>query len=159
MQKTEIKIEGFSRVRLRDPDGGLVGDSGWQGPNMVTNLGFQHYLVEALMSTATHEFAGFIALGTGSQPGAANTNLEGEVEKRSTAITPTVVDSVTAQFCATFNSGMSFVTSTMSLSNIGLFHFSSKGSGSIFAGNTYASSACASNQQVEVTYQIRFATA
>lgn len=157
MNNEKLCIHGFSRVQIEE-DGKIVGDSGWTGPNQITNLGFQEYLVHALMSTASHEFVGFIALGSGSEPGAADTSLAGEVVLRSTAITPSVVSSKTAQFLATFNSGMSFVTDTQNLSNIGLFHLSSQGAGTIFAGNTYASSSCATNQSVNVTYQIRFST-
>ncbi len=157
MQKQPIKILGFSRVRLRGSDGKLEGDSGWTGPNEITNTGFQEYLVHAIMSTATHEFVSAMALGTGTEPGAANTSLAGEVEKRQT-VSPSVVASKTAQFNATFDSGLSFVTDTQNIRNVGLFYFTSAGSGSIFAGNTYASSSCATNQQVEVSYQIRFST-
>jgi hypothetical protein len=40
------------------------------------------------------------------------------------------------------------------ISNIGLFNSSS--TGTLFAGNTYASSSCASNQAVNITYDITF---
>ena len=152
-----IKIEGFSRVQIEDPKTGkIVGDSGWCGPNQVTNLGIQHYLVELLGNTTGSSQVGFVALGTGSVPGAADTTLEGEQTKRSTAITVTASASKTVVFTATFNSGLSFVTATKSISNIGLFALSSAGAGSLFAGNSYASSSCATNQNVNTTYEVRF---
>ena len=33
-----LKIEGFPRVRITEDAGKIVGDSGWVGPNQVTNL-------------------------------------------------------------------------------------------------------------------------
>lgn len=147
-------IKGFSRVQIEE-NGEIVGDSGWCGPNTVTNLGFQHYLVELLGGTTGSLQVGYLALGTGAAPAAADTTLAGELEKRQ-AITHSVVSSKTAQFTGTFASGNSFVTATANISNIGLFALSSKAAGSIFAGNTYASSSCATNQNVNTTYQIRF---
>jgi hypothetical protein len=41
------------------------------------------------------------------------------------------------------------------LSNVGLFATSNTND-TLFAGNTYASSSCNTNQNVNVTYQIRF---
>ena len=58
------------------------------------------------------------------------------------------------QFTGTFSSSNSFVTSTQNISNIGLFATSS--GGTLFAGNTFASSSCATNQDVNCTYVISF---
>ena len=63
--------------------------------------------------------------------------------------------STSGQFTATFSSADSFVTNTQNLSNIGLFATSA--AGTLFAGNTFASSSCATNQNVNVTYNINFA--
>ena len=159
MEKDVMAIEGFSRVRIRNSDGTISGDSGWVGPNMIVNLGFQDYLIDWLLGdTDNGKSVTHMALGEGSQPGAADTDLESEVEKREEITGGTsIVDSKTAQFVGTFSSDDSFVTATENISNIGLFNTSS--GGTIFAGNTYASSSCATNQNVECTYQIRFATA
>jgi hypothetical protein len=54
----------------------------------------------------------------------------------------------------TFASSDSFVTAVESISNIGLFRSST--GGTIFAGNTYDSSSCATNQNVNYTYDITF---
>lgn len=159
MNKEVMAIEGFSRVRIRNSDGKVAGDSGWVGPNMIVNLGFQDYLIDWLLGdTDNGKSVTHMALGSGSAPGAADTSLEGEVEKREEVTGGTsIVSSKTAQFVGTFSSSDSFVTNTQNISNIGLFNTSS--GGTIFAGNTYASSSCATNQNVECTYQIRFATA
>jgi len=154
--KEGIKIHGFSRVQIEDPKSGkIVGDSGWCGPNTVTNLGIQHYLCELLGNTTGSLQVGYMALGTGGAPAAGDTTLEGEQSKRK-AVSVSVSNSKTAVFTATFASSDSFVTATKNISNIGLFALSSAGAGSIFAGNTYASSSCATNQNVNTTYEVRF---
>jgi hypothetical protein len=54
----------------------------------------------------------------------------------------------------TFNTTSSFVSGAGSvLGGVALFA-SSGGGGQVFCGNTFAGSACASNQAVNVTYQI-----
>jgi hypothetical protein len=156
---TVVKVQGFFRVNVVDPDGTLKGDSGWQ-ENKVVNEGFNHYLVELMLAQANSLRVSHIALGTSATAVAdTDTALAGELEKRQ-AVTASSIASKTAQFVATFASTLSFVTdATRQLNNIGLFAYSSKGSGSMFAGNTFSSSQIASNQNVNVTYQIRFATA
>jgi hypothetical protein len=71
------------------------------------------------------------------------------------AVTFGSVASTTAQFTATFASSASFLTAAADLSNIGLFAATTTND-TLFAGNTYASSSCNTNQNVNVTYQIRF---
>jgi len=157
--KSETKLKGFFRVNIEDSDGSIVGDSGWQ-QNMITNTGFQYYLVELMLASAGSLRVNAVALGTGGAPVASDSTLSGEVVKRVSlaAANMSVVSSTTAQFVATFNSSISFVTNTVSISNIGLFAYTSAGSGSMFAGNTYNSSQVQTNQNVNVTYQIRFST-
>lgn len=148
-----IKIKGCFRVQLCGPDGKLQGDSGWR-TNQVANLGFNQYLVSTLGAIAGSKVITHALLGTGSQPGAADTSLEGEVTLRQAITAATSSGSKTLRLTATFASGNSFVTATRNISNIGLANTSA--GGSIFAGNTYASSSCATNQNVNITYDIIF---
>ena len=150
-----LKIEGFSRVRITEDDGKIVGDSGWVGPNQVTNLGFQHYLCELLASSAGSLQVTHMAIGTGGVPGAADTGLSGEQDFRP-AVSLVLDTSKTIRFLATFAYGDSFVPSTKDIDCIGLFNTSEVTVGQIFAGNEYASSSCATNQNVNVSYEIRF---
>ncbi len=145
---------GFYRIKLEDgKTGKKTGDSGWL-ENQVTNLGVQDYLLQWLCeNTASGKSVSHVALGTGAAPGSSSTSLGGEVDKR-TSVSTSIESSRTAQFTAQFNSSNSFVTTTQDIANIGLFNTSS--GGTIFAGNTYSSSSCATNQNVNVTYQIRF---
>lgn len=155
MKKTiqEKNPRGFYRIQITEEGKGVIGDSQWQ-ENQVTNLGINQYVVNWLLGdTGNGKSVSFMALGTGSVPASNDTTLGGEVVKRA-AVSTSVVSSRTAQFTAQFASSASFVTTTVNISNIGLFNTSS--GGTLFAGNTYASSSCATNQNVNATYQIRF---
>ena len=154
--KEGVKIHGFSRVQLAE-GGKIVGDSGWCGPNQVTNLGFLNYLVHLLGNSAGSSQIGFLALGTGGAPASNATTLPNEISAstKRKAVTYANVASTTAQFTATFGSTDSFLAASSNISNIGLFALTTTDN-QIFAGNTYASSQCSTNQDVYATYQIRF---
>jgi len=160
MEEVLKNIKGFSRVQITEdtPDGPkIVGDSGFCGPNQITNLGFLNYLVKLLGASAGSAQIGFVALGTGSAPNASHTTLNGEIMSSTQrgAVTFGSSGSTTAQFTATFASADSFLAGASNLSNIGLFAATTT-SDTLFAGNTFASSSCDTNQNVNVTYQIRF---
>lgn len=145
-----MKIKGFYRVQITEDDE-IVGDSGWH-ENLVTNLGFNQFLVSLLGGIAGSKQLASVALGTGTAPGATDTTLNGELgENVRAAITAaTSSSSKTLRNTATFASGANFVTATRNISNVGLF--ASGAGGTLFAGNTYASSAVATNQNVNVTW-------
>jgi hypothetical protein len=151
-----IAVRGFSRVQLMDPKDELrpVGDSGWL-QNQITNEGVRNFLARLLGGIASSSQVTHFALGTGSVPASDATSLDGEQSVR-TAVNAATSGSTAVQFTATFSSAGSFVTATKNLSNIGLFGISTAGGGTLFAGNTYASSSCATNQNVNVTYTITF---
>jgi hypothetical protein len=151
----KVAIKGFSRVQIVE-DGRVVGDSGFVGPNLVVNLGFEQFLVRTLGGMASSKTVSHVALGSGGAPAATDTSLAGEVmsSTQRKTVTAAVVASKTQQFTATFASVDSFVSTTFNISNVGLFNTSS--GGTIFAGNTYTSSLLNTNQDVNVTYEIRF---
>ena len=154
--KDSVKMRGFFRLQIEDPDGSIVGDSGWNR-NTVTNDGKLHYIVRALASSAGSKYLAYAALGEGTAPGAAATSLESEVvgtegSQIRDAMTLESSGSTALRCTGTFASGDSFVTATEDIANIGLFQSST--GGTIFAGNTYASSSCAVNQNVNYTYDI-----
>lgn len=163
---SQVRLRGFFRVQITEDRGKngkllksprVVGDSGWR-ENQVTNLGIQDYLVNPLMGAAGKTVS-HMALGTGGAPASDATSLSGEITHATNSrktVSTSVVASRTAQFTAAFSSAASFVTATANISNIGLFHTSTTAAGTLFAGNTYASSALATNQSVNATYQIRF---
>jgi hypothetical protein len=160
-----IGVAGRFRLQVtqRDMNGvdHVVGDSGWK-KNQVTNLGIAQYLLAWLTDGSGGKQVTYMALGTGSQPASNATSLAGEITDATNsrkAVSSSTVASRTAQFTAAWASSDSFVTATANISNVGLFNTVTTGAGTIFAGNTYASSAVATNQNVNATYQIRFTSA
>lgn len=157
--KDKVGVRGFYRVNItEDRDGRevLVGDSGWR-ENTVVNLGFQDYLCKTLAGSAGSKTISHVALGTGTAPGVTATSLDGEIMSSTQRLTgsPSILSSKTLQFTAGFASADSLVTAAVTLQNIGLFNTST--AGTLFSGNTYTTSALATNQNVNATYQIRFA--
>ncbi len=156
-QADGVRVRGFFRVHITEPDPGekpeIVGDSGWV-ENQVVNLGFNHYLVSTLGAIGGSKVITHAGVGTGTAPGAAATTLAGETDKRTSVTAATSSTSKVLRLTMTFGSSDSFVTASRNLSNIGLFNTSA--AGSLFAGNTYVSSSCATNQNVNATYDITF---
>ena len=163
MNKQVIKPEtcgvfGFFRVQIEDgPTGKIVGDSGWK-KNRITNTGMLHYMVQLMIGTTGSSRVTHAALGAGTEAGTADTGLQSEHLVRQT-VSSEVSGSFTGRFTATFGSVLSFVAATSSIQNIGLFATSTQAGGSIFCGQSYANSEIVSNQNVNVTYEIQFATA
>lgn len=154
-QKDKVGVKGMFRLKITE-EGKVVGDSGWRR-NVVTNLGFNEYLVSALGSISGSKYVSHLAIGTGGAPAATDTTLAGEQSVRKAVTAATSSGSKTVRFTGTFASADSFVTASKNISNIGLFNTSTAAGGTLFAGNTYTSSACATNQNVNVTYDIIFA--
>src|SRR4030066_1237148 len=106
-----IKVHGFYRMQIQeDKDGGkvVVGDSGWC-KNQVTDLGFQHYIVESIGAIAGSSQASFLALGTGTAPAAAGTALPNELTNAARcrmAVSPSAVSSKTLRLTGSLNSNI-----------------------------------------------------
>ncbi len=139
--KEGVGVRGFYRVRIVEPTGEIVGDSGWQ-QNQIANLGFNQFLVSALGSIAGSKYVSHVGLGTGGVPATDDTTLSGEVGTRQAVTAATSATSKALGMTATFASGWHTSGSAHNISNIGLFN--SVSGGTLFAGNTYASSSCAS---------------
>lgn len=109
--KESLKIHGFTRVQIEE-SGKIIGDSGFVGPNQIVNDGFLEYLCHTIGASAGSKQVGFVALGTGTAPGATTTGLDGEImsSTQRKAVTYAAVGSTTAQFTATFASSDSFLT-------------------------------------------------
>jgi hypothetical protein len=156
-----VHLRGFFRIKLGKPDeNGVVkvvnGDTGWF-PNTITASGKDLYLSQLLGAMAGSQQVKYAALGTGTTVNSASSYLPGEITATNgrCAVTATTANaSGTVNFAFTLASGIS--NATGNISNVGLFNYSSQGSGQIFAGNTFASSALTSNQAVNGTYQLQF---
>jgi hypothetical protein len=161
MKKKVIKerslVRGFYRVQLTAPgdDQKIVGDSGWC-ENTIVNNGYTDFLVKTLAGVAGSKQALGISIGTGTAPNATHATLDGEIStaKRKTP-TASLQGTKTAQFLATFYSSDSFLAGASNIRNIGLMDCTTA-TGTLFAGSTYGSSSCDTNQNVNVTYQIIF---
>lgn len=153
--KEGIRIRGFSRIQLVDPKSGKIcGDSGYV-ENAITNEGKRHYLAQLLGSLAGSSAIVYAALGTGSEANATHTTQDGELAEGVRDIVAAQTNGSTAvRFLGTFASGDSFATTTHNISNIGLW--ATDTGGSVFSVAAYASSSCASNQNVNYTYDITF---
>lgn len=149
-----VKLKNFSRVQIVNPDGSIVGDSGFTGPNQVVNLGFNQYLVMSLGSISGSKYITHAGLGTGAAPAAADTSLGSEVGSRTAVTAASSSGSKTLRLTATFAAGWHTSGGAYNISSIGLYNTSS--GGTLFAGNTFSSSSCASNQAVNMTYDIVF---
>lgn len=160
MFRVQIVEDRDSRGRLLKRKK-IVGDSGWQ-KNQVTNIGIRDGIVQWIAAGASGSAVTHMALGTGTAPASDATSLNGEITDAASSrktVSTSIVSSRTAQFTAAFASSASFVTATKNISNIGLFATSTTAAGTIIAGNTYASSSLATNQSVNATYQLKFASA
>ena len=154
-----LVLKGMYRLQIEDEDGTISGDSGWH-ENVVTNAGLNDYVQRVMAETAGSLTIGFVALGTGGAPASNATTLAGEITHDAasrTSVTLTTQDR-TLQCTATFASANSHLTASANISNIGLFQQSNTNTATLFAGNTYTSSTLATNQSVNVTYNIVFAS-
>lgn len=152
-----VGVRGFFRAQISDDTGAVIGDSGWR-ENQVLNLGINQYLVNwVLGDTGNGKSVTHMAIGTGGAPASADTTLAGQVTggKRA-AVSTSVVASRTAQFTAAFASSDSFLTATANISNVGLVNTATTNLGTFLCGAAFASSAIATNNNLNVTYQVRF---
>lgn len=152
-----IQVKGFFRLAIVE-NGEVVGDSGWR-ENQVVDLGFSHYMVDLLGQGANSKQISRMMLGTGTAPGAAATTLPGELNTATytrTTVSFANTGSKTARFTATFASANSHITAAVTLQNIGIIN-NTTSAGTLMAGNTYATSQWNTNQDINATYEIRFA--
>lgn len=158
----KASLRGFFRIQTVEDINGtpkIVGDSGFV-ENQITNQGKVNFLAQALGSLSGSSYIAYAALGTGTAPASTATTLPNELGANANlrmAVTPTTTTfsaSSGVQFAFTLASGNTGATGT--INNVGLFAISNVTSGTIFAGNTYTTSALASNQAVNGTYIITF---
>src|ERR1039458_8377657 len=160
--KDHTKLRGMFRLQIEE-DGAIKGDSGWH-ENLITNAGFLN-IVNQMGTGLTGSKLSYAALGTGGVPGATDTSQTGEVVTngsgsvvRAALTAATSASSKTLHNTATFSSANSFITATANISNVGLWQTSGPitSSGSLCQGNTYTSSALATNKNVNLTYDLIF---
>ena len=157
--KDVAKPQGFFRIHIIEEKNGkkkVVGDSGWC-KNTITNLGAQYYIVDRLASIAGSMVVSYAGMGSSGSVQAADTNISSPVavNRNSFAVVGSVQASRTLRYTGSLQSNVYPATT---IANVGLFADSAttNATGSIFCGQTFASSALATNQAINLTYDVQF---
>jgi len=149
---------GFCRVNIVNPDGSIAGDSGWH-KNRITNVGLQDYLLKTFLRATGSASVGYMAVGKGTDTLATNATAMTSQCAGSHMVTvssssssrASSTDGALARHLATFASN-GFAAAT----TIGQAGLHSATDGSIMCAATFATSAVATNQAVNCTYDISF---
>lgn len=154
MKKTRdgtIGIKGFFRLQIVDKKTNKVqGDTGWR-QNQITNYGLESCIVGSPIGAASVQ-AGGLRLGSGSVPASDATALPlSHTDYWSAFAYSSVIASLTARMSVSFDGTLGAVT----LSNIGGF---ATNTGTLLWGNTFASSALATTQSVNCSYDLIYTT-
>ena len=146
-----IGIKGFFRVQVVDKKTRkVVGDTG-DIPNQITDYGLNNcFLAAPAKAAGSVQIAGAM-LGNGTNPASNAVALPGSNTDYYSTVGTALNDSTQAQFTQSFDGTLGAAT----IANIGLFAASS---GTIICGKTFASSAVATSQDVNVTYNINYTT-
>ena len=151
MKKRMIGVKGFARLQIMDKKSKkIVGDSGWF-ENQITNYGLNSCICAAPIGAASVQAAGLL-LGSGTNPASDAVALPlSNTDYYSAFAQSSVISSLTARMTQSFDGTLGAAT----LANIGVFAASS---GSLLAGKTFGSSALATTQSVNCTYEWRYST-
>jgi len=159
--QNSLIAKGFFDLEIVNPDGTIAGKAE-RVPNLVTRHGFQHICLLVGTNLTGTQFS-HLNVGEGAAPATNATSLPSEVSgtnnavQRQVATAATQAGSVTLRFTGTMSSANSFVTATENISNVGIFNHSS--GSSCVAGAAFTSSSCATNQNINITYDLVFETA
>jgi len=146
-----VAVRGFSRLQIVDKKTKkIVGDTGYL-ENTITNYGFANCIVASpIKATGSIQVLGMLLGSSGDAIATNATKLGASLSKYySTVAKSSVVNSLTGLLTASFDGTLGAVT----LKEVGLLSVSN---GSLIAGNTFASSALASTQDVNVSYELRY---
>ena len=155
-------MHGFYRVQIKDPDGSIAGDSGW-GHNIITDLGLSNYIAKRFIAAAGSAIVAQIALGSATAVASnftASTSLLGQIAGShmvaigaNTAFTSRANSTAgdTIRVLGTFTSNIFAASTTIACAGL-----HSATNGSVFCMGTFASSTVATNQAVNLTYDVVF---
>uniref|UniRef100_A0A7V3JA87 Uncharacterized protein n=1 Tax=candidate division CPR3 bacterium TaxID=2268181 RepID=A0A7V3JA87_UNCC3 len=141
------------KIGLNRDDGkvDVLGDSGWV-ENTVTNDGLNNYIAASVGAVAGSKQFLYMVLATQTAAVSATaTSLSGEVANRKAVSASTIA---TGTFQATASWSSSDITTQYTIGAVGMYNTSS--GGTLGAGQTFATSVWATNQNVSATYQLRF---
>lgn len=156
-------VRGFYHVQLVNPQTGeIIGDAA--GENVITDAGRQYYQVRASGGLSGSFAITFLGLATKTtNVAAADVTIAGEVGGRKSLNDTTNVASnrrlwstpATLQMVASWAG--SDIAGTSNIASIFCANSSGVGAGSMASAATYTASAWTSDQNVNVTYEWRFA--
>lgn len=149
-ERKGVAIRGFTRLQIVDKKTKKVmGDSGWN-ENTITNYGFNQCIVASPIKAQGSVQILSMVLGSSEVAIATDaTSLGASLSKWTSAVAmSSVVDSLTARLSQSFEG-----TDAITINEVGLFSVSN---GSLICGNTFNSSALATTQDVNVTYELRY---
>ena len=146
-----IKVKGFIHLQIVDDDGRVIGDR--CVTNTVTNNGKND--IAALVGAVSGSYqVGYAAIGNGSTSSyATNTDLNTR-QNSFMAVSNSTVGASTGVFQATASFAGSNNSATITVQEVGLFKTNS--AGSMVAATTFTGSQMATNQNLNLTYQIQF---
>lgn len=146
-----IRIKGFFRIQITDKKTGkVVGDTGYMA-NQITNYGLANCLVGGPAGAgSTVQIVGAM-LGSGTNPATDAVALDNSNTDYYSTVGEAINNSTQAQFTQSFDGTLGAAT----IANVGLFAASD---GSLIAGKTFASSALATTQDVNLTYNLNYST-
>ena len=177
----DVTIKGMFRVNIVDDKAEIVGDSGWK-KNVVAKVGIRDMLYRISNDQNTDNNIGVdegpwgLFLGTGGDVSYSDTQLPGSIDILD-EITAMVYHTVagatdagvvqistyvssdaasnsyqTYAVMATYNSNWN--TIAYDISNVGLYNEDGPDGTMFYAGNNFSSTNCATNQAVQITYNI-----
>lgn len=155
-----VKVRGFARVQIwenpkaRGKKKRLVGDSGWI-ENTFTAEGKNNYIAAKVGSATGSRTPTHFAIATQSTTvDSTQTALVGEHTVR-VALTPSSVAVGTLRMTASWGSAQNDALKTVG--SIGVHNTSTNGGATLGSGQTFTTSAWATNQDISATYEWRFA--
>ena len=157
-KKGAIKVKGLFRLNVINPNGKVIGDSGWRH-NSITDNGFQQFLMYLLAGSAGSIRPGYAALGTGTAA-STNSTLVGQLTETGCKVALTTGISGSKIVVYTFTVASGTLAAASTIQNVGLYYYTAQSqanaNGTMMACTTYATSSLATNQAVNGTYQIIF---
>jgi len=151
-----LAIKGFLRLQIVDKKTRkVIGDTGLR-PNQITNYGKNSCFLAAVVGAAGSVQILGAMLGNGTNPASNATALDTPNTDYFAAVATAINGSTQLQFTASFDGTLGAAT----LANMGLFGATDyAATNSLICGKTFASSAVATTQDVNMTYNINYATA
>jgi hypothetical protein len=153
----KLAVRGFFRVNVvNKKTRRIVGDSGWI-ENQITNMGLESCLL-GMPAGLGGDVLRWMGLGAGAgatAPASDATSLPGWI---STDYTSTAGIAVNASTQIRLTQTFDFPTSQSSVANVGIHMSNNSTGGSLVAGETFNSSDVATDQDVNVTYDLNYST-